>query len=93
MYRQVELTAACILLLTDFLHQGTKINWTASVKPPHHVRQEWAEHHGLPEFAPGSAAFDKALEAVCNRLGVSKGTEMSQPNQKLLQGLQVALAL
>lgn len=68
---------------------GTKINWTASLKPPPHVRQEWASGpHGLTHLGPGSAAFDDALDKVCRRLGVSTGTTPSGPNAKLTQGLQ-----
>eukprot|EP00775_Hariotina_reticulata_P007933 gene7933-8129_t len=85
----ISADASLTLLAGSTLGGGTKINWTASLKPPHHLRHEWAEVHGLPVFAPGSAAFDEALEAVCKRLGVSQGTEMSASNQKLLQGLQV----
>lgn len=68
---------------------GTKINWTASLKPPPHVRQEWASApHGLTHLGPGSAPFDDALDKVCRRLGVSTGTTPSGPNAKLTQGLQ-----
>jgi long-chain-alcohol oxidase len=68
---------------------GTAINWTASLKPPQHVRQEWAsEPHVLTHLGPDSAAFDKALDVVCRRLGVCTGTTRSTPNAKLEEGLQ-----
>lgn len=68
---------------------GTKVNWTASLKPPKHVRQEWASApHGLSHLGPDSAAFDDALDTVCSRLGVCTGTTRSGPNAKLEQGLQ-----
>lgn len=50
---------------------GTRVNWQASFKTPSHVRQEWAEQHGLPDIA--SDKFDRALDAVCTRLGVTTG--------------------
>lgn len=34
-------------------------------------RREWAEQHGLPQFA--SQEYDAALEAVCSRSGVRLG--------------------
>jgi hypothetical protein len=70
------------------LPAGTKVNWTASLKPPAHVRAEWAAApHGLTALGPDSAAFDAALDAVCSRLGVSTGTTLSTPNVKLMQGM------
>ena len=50
---------------------GTRVNWQASFKTPSHVRQEWAEQHGLPDIA--SDKFDRTLDAVCTRLGVTTG--------------------
>lgn len=84
-------TSKCCNTVVSLYHRssplGTKINWTASLKPPDHVRQEWASApHNLPHLAPGSKLFDDALAAVCNRLGVSTGTVMSGPNANLLQG-------
>lgn len=35
-----------------------------------HVRLEWARKLGLKSFEPGGP-YDKALDAVCERLGVS----------------------
>lgn len=68
---------------------GTKINWTASLKPPPHVRQEWASApHGLAHLGPDSPAFDAALDAVCSRLGVCTGTARSTPNAKMEEGLR-----
>lgn len=46
-----------------------------SFKTPDHVRQEWADKHGLPNFA--SQRYSNALEAVCKRQGVS----ISEPHQ------------
>lgn len=80
---------ALVMLAGSTLGGGTKINWTASLKPPTHVRQEWASApHGLIHLGPGSAAFDDALDKVCSRLGVGTGTTPSGPNTKLTQGLQ-----
>lgn len=67
---------------------GTKINWCASLKPPQHVRSEWAAApHGLTHLGPDSQAFDAALDTVCSKLGVCRGTALSAPNLKLAEGL------
>lgn len=67
---------------------GTKVNWTASLKPPPQVRAEWASKpHGLTALGPDSAAFNASLAAVCTRLGVCTGTQRSAANAKLEQGL------
>eukprot|EP00879_Flechtneria_rotunda_P018351 GHRR01019248.1.p1 GENE.GHRR01019248.1~~GHRR01019248.1.p1 ORF type:complete len:209 (+),score=24.01 GHRR01019248.1:1276-1902(+) len=76
-------------MLPAYVQLGTKINWTASLRTPDHVRREWASPpHGLAAVAPGSISFDNALDAVCSRLGVGKGTAMSGPNARLLSGLR-----
>jgi hypothetical protein len=67
---------------------GTKINWTAAIRPPHHVREEWESTYGLAHLGPDSAAFDNALDTVCAKLGVRQGTTMSTPNVKLQEGLK-----
>ena len=69
-------------------HPGTKINWTASLKPPPQLRAEWASApHGLTHLGPDSPAFDAALDTVCSKLGVSTGTVRSTANAKLEDGL------
>jgi long-chain-alcohol oxidase len=50
---------------------GTRINWCASFPTPAHVRREWATVHGLPDV--DGPRFDRALAAVCGRVGVSTG--------------------
>ncbi|KAF6266547.1 GMC oxidoreductase-domain-containing protein [Scenedesmus sp. NREL 46B-D3] len=78
------------VLAGSTLGGGTKINWTASLRTPEHVRREWAAApHSLGVLGPDSQAFSAALDAVCSRLGVSTGSHMSGPNAKLLQGLQL----
>lgn len=50
---------------------GTRINWCASFPTPDHVRREWAEKHGLKNFT--SERFTRALDAVCEAVGVYVG--------------------
>lgn len=52
---------------------ASSINWACCLRTPDFVREEWASAHGLGRFGPGSAAFDAACEAVCERIGVKEG--------------------
>lgn len=68
------MTAACSginILAGATLGGGTRINWSASFATPDHVRNEWAQEHGLDVFA--SEEYDHALAAVTDRLGVTTG--------------------
>jgi long-chain-alcohol oxidase len=66
---------------------GTRINWCASFPTPAHVRKEWAEEHGLPDMV--GPRFDRALAAVCGRVGVSTGVAAhSNHNACLGAGLE-----
>ena len=42
-----------------------------SFRTPEHVRKEWATEYGLPLFT--SDQYTHAMDAVCQRLGVSEG--------------------
>lgn len=55
---------------------GTRVNWAVSFKTPLHVRKEWAEKNGLPNFM--SLRYEEAMNAVCKRLGVKTGTSSIQ---------------
>ncbi|UZJ54052.1 hypothetical protein CBS101457_003372 [Exobasidium rhododendri] len=48
---------------------GTTVNWSASLKPRHYVREAWANTYGLPYFR--SPLFTDDLNAVCQRMGCS----------------------
>jgi len=53
------------------------------------VRQEWADAHGLPSFAPG-AEFGASLDAVCERLGVQTEVERRGSNRAVFDALEAA---
>jgi len=48
---------------------GTTVNWSASLRPQHFLREQWAKDHGLPYFL--SKEYADSIEYVCNRMGVS----------------------
>ncbi|GAA5925837.1 uncharacterized protein JCM15063_005137 [Sporobolomyces koalae] len=48
---------------------GTTVNWSASLRPQHFLREQWAKDHGLPYFL--SKEYADSIEYVCERMGVS----------------------
>ncbi|KAI8146689.1 hypothetical protein BJV82DRAFT_599460 [Fennellomyces sp. T-0311] len=66
---------------------GTAINWCASLKPQHFVREEWAYKFGLKHFI--SPEFESDLNRVYDRIGATtSGIKHNRPNQLLLEGCQ-----
>ncbi|KAH9091353.1 hypothetical protein LEN26_018765 [Aphanomyces euteiches] len=64
---------------------GTHINWSASLRPPLAVCEEWATKYNLPYF--GTPAFQEAIDAVIARAGISADhIKHNAPNQLLLDG-------
>lgn len=64
---------------------GSTVNWSASLRPPHAVRQAWAKQYGLPHFM--TTDFSDDIEYVCNRMGVSPDhIKHSKANAKLIEG-------
>ncbi|KAM0791311.1 hypothetical protein ACM66B_005783 [Microbotryomycetes sp. NB124-2] len=62
---------------------GTVVNWSASLRPQHWLREQWAKLYDLPYFL--SADFSKSVEYACNRMGVSdKYLKHNIPNQKMI---------
>lgn len=63
--------AGVSILAGATLGGGTRVNWQASFRTPAHVRREWAGEHGLEAF--NSPRYDRALDAVWQRIGVTTG--------------------
>ncbi|KAK1285352.1 Long-chain-alcohol oxidase FAO4A [Acorus calamus] len=62
---------AVVVLAGSAVGGGTAVNWSASLRTPDHVMDEWCEEHDLALFR--SDAYACALDAVCERMGVHSG--------------------
>ncbi|KAI9491775.1 hypothetical protein BDB00DRAFT_977784 [Zychaea mexicana] len=64
---------------------GTTVNWSASLKPQHYVREEWGKKFGLTHFM--SPQFVKDLDRVYERIGATaSGIKHNKPNQLFIEG-------
>lgn len=70
--------------MTDLDFLGP-VNWSASLRPQHFIREQWAKDHGLPYFL--SKEYAESIEAVCERMGVSdEHFKHNKANQLLISG-------
>ncbi|KAI8139039.1 hypothetical protein BJV82DRAFT_628021 [Fennellomyces sp. T-0311] len=66
---------------------GTTVNYAASFKPPHDVREKWGKTYGLSYFVSPQFAID--LERVYKRIGATtEGIKHNKANQLLISGCQ-----
>lgn len=66
---------------------GTTVNWSAAIAPPDWLRAEWEQAHGLAGLT--GAAFQRGVDEVLLRLGVSREWSTTAPAQvagRLLAG-------
>ncbi|KAF5199188.1 Long-chain-alcohol oxidase fao4a [Thalictrum thalictroides] len=64
---------------------GSTINWSASIKTPHHVINEWCNTYQLELFQ--SQLYKEAVEAVCDKMGVqSENNDENLSNAVLRKG-------
>jgi choline dehydrogenase-like flavoprotein len=75
-----------LLLAGSTLGGGTVVNWMNCVRPPDHIRTEWAT---MGVDGLDTAEFEPHIDAIWQRLSVSdRTTAHNRTNQKLIAGCQ-----
>lgn len=72
-----------ILLAGSTVGGGSTINWSASIKTPKHVANEWCDEYELKLFE--SDLYKEAMEVVCERMGVQSEVEEEGFNNAVLR--------
>ncbi|PIA26754.1 hypothetical protein AQUCO_08900009v1 [Aquilegia coerulea] len=72
MYERAGFLAAddlgALILAASTVGGGSAINWSASIRTPTHVINEWSKEYGLELFSGKS--YKEALDIICERMGV-----------------------
>ncbi|PIN26290.1 Glucose dehydrogenase/choline dehydrogenase/mandelonitrile lyase (GMC oxidoreductase family) [Handroanthus impetiginosus] len=72
-----------LLLAGSTVGGGSTINWSASIRTPPHVIKDWSENYNLEFF--DSKVYQKALDVVCEKMGVQMEIEDEGFNNMILR--------
>ncbi|KAK4486280.1 hypothetical protein RD792_008950 [Penstemon davidsonii] len=72
-----------LILAGSTVGGGSTINWSASIPTPQNVINEWTESYKLELF--NSKDYQKALEVVCEKMGVQKEFQREGFNNEILR--------
>ncbi len=75
------------MLAGSALGGGTTVNWSTCLRPPDHVRREWAGSFGLEGL--DGADFDAHLDAIAERISVNdRCSDWNGANERLMEGCE-----